>query len=82
VLQVPVPDTLSWAGETADVRGVAVGTDGLIVLHQDRVEALSPAGKSLWTVALPAPPVRWGLALTDNLCVITLTDGQVIALGG
>ncbi|UCG48541.1 MAG: hypothetical protein JSU94_01960, partial [Phycisphaerales bacterium] len=68
------------AGDTADVRGLAVGSDGLVALHQDSVEGVSADGQSLWSVPLPAPPVRWGLALTGNECVVTLTGGQVVCL--
>jgi hypothetical protein len=50
------------------------------VLHADRVEGLAADGRSLWAVGLPAPPVRWGLALTGSECVVTLSDGQVLCL--
>ena len=81
VMQVPVDDAILWAGGTADVSGVAVATNGLVALHQDRVAGLSAEGQELWSVPLPAPPVRWGLALTGRHCVVSLTDGQVICLG-
>ena len=41
VMQVPVDDSILWAGNTADVRGLAVGADGLVVLHQKSVEGIS-----------------------------------------
>jgi hypothetical protein len=69
-----------WAGGTADVVGLAVGADGLVVLHPDRVEGLSPDGRSLWAARLPSPPLRWGLALTGKQCIVTLTDGLVLCL--
>ena len=80
VMQVPVDDAMLWAGDTADLRGLAVGTNGLVLLHQDSVEGISVDGRSLWTVPLPVPPVRWGIALTGKHCVVTLTDGSVICL--
>ena len=80
-MQVPVDDSLVWAGNTADVRGLAIGTDGLVVLHEDNVEGVSPDGRSLWTAQLPAAPVRWGIALTSKQCVATLSDGHVVCLG-
>ncbi len=80
VMQVPVDDTILWASETADVRGLAVGTDGLVVLHQKSAEGVSVDGRSLWTVSLPATPVRWGVALTRKGCVVTLSDGLVVCL--
>ena len=80
VMQVPVDDSIVWAGQTADVCGLAVGTDGLVVLHQDSVEGVSADGQSLWSARLPAAPVRWGVALTGKECVVTLSDGQVVCL--
>ena len=80
VMQVPVDDAMLWAGDTADLRGLAVGTNGLVLLHQDSVEGLSLDGRSLWTVRLSVPPVRWGIALTGKHCVVTLSDGSVICL--
>ena len=81
VMQVPLDDAILWAGNSADVHGVAIAADGLVALHQDRVAGISADGRPLWTVPLPAPPVRWGLALTGKQCVVTLTDGQVVCLG-
>ena len=60
-MTIPVDASTVWAGDTADVCGLAVGADGLVVLHPDRVEGLSLDGRSLWTVPLPSPPVRWGV---------------------
>ncbi len=81
VMKVPVPDTVHWSSQTADICGLAVGADGLVVLHNDSVAAISADGSPLWRMALPAPPVRWGIALAEDGCVVTLTDGQVVALG-
>ena len=80
VMKVPVDDSILWAGSAADVVGVAVGSDGLVALRQDRVEGITLSGKTMWTMPLPSPPVRWGLALTGSGCVVTLTDGHVICL--
>jgi hypothetical protein len=80
VMQVPVDDSILWAGNTRDVCGLAVGADGLVVLHHDSAEGISVDGRSLWTVPLPAPPVRWGVALTGKVCVVTLSDGLVVCL--
>jgi hypothetical protein len=78
VMQVPVDESSVWAGSKADVRGLAIGSDGLVVLHEDGVEAVSLDGRSLWTIPLPTHPVRWGAALTGKQCVVTLTDGNVV----
>jgi outer membrane protein assembly factor BamB len=81
VMQIPISEAIEWALDAADVRGLAVGNDGVVVLHANRVEGVSLAGQSLWNVPLPAPPVRWGVAMTKNHCVVTLTNGQVVCLG-
>jgi len=37
---------------------------------------------SLWTVPLPGPPVRWGLAVDrDGRIVVSLRDGRLVAFG-
>ncbi|MHC4402560.1 MAG: PQQ-binding-like beta-propeller repeat protein [Planctomycetota bacterium] len=64
-----------------DVWGLAMGADGLVVLHRDSVEGISLDGRSLWTAPLPSPPVRWGLALTGKQCGVTLSDGLVVCFG-
>ncbi len=80
VMRIPVHDAILWAGDRADLRGLAVGSDGLVVLHQDSVEGISIDGQSKWTVPLPAAPVRWGVALTEKACVVTLSDGHVLCV--
>jgi hypothetical protein len=78
VMRVPLDDSIVWASSAADVCGLAIGVDGLVVLHRDRLEGLSLDGRSRWTVPLPAPPLRWGIALARDCCVVTLSDGQVL----
>jgi outer membrane protein assembly factor BamB len=80
VRQIPVDDSILWAGNAADIRGLAIGADGLVVLHDASAEGISADGRSLWTVPLPASPVRWGVALTGTQCVVTLSDGHVVCL--
>jgi outer membrane protein assembly factor BamB len=64
-----------------DVWGLAIGADGLVVLHRNSVEGVALDGRSLWTAPLPAPPVRWGVALTGKRCAVTLSDGHVVCFG-
>ncbi|MBC8218873.1 MAG: hypothetical protein H8E73_10445 [Planctomycetes bacterium] len=80
MMTVPVGDSVLWATNTADVRGLAVGSDGLVALHHESIEAISPSGRSLWRAQLPATPVRWGLALTGSQCVVSLSDGSAVCL--
>ncbi|MHC4519749.1 MAG: outer membrane protein assembly factor BamB family protein [Planctomycetota bacterium] len=80
VMQVPLDDSILWAGTRRDVCGLAVGADGLVVLNGDSAEGLSLDGRPLWTIQLPASPVRWGAALTGRECVVTLSGGLVVCL--
>jgi hypothetical protein len=80
IMRVPLSDSILWAGKTKDVCGLAVGTDGLIALHQDSIEGISKDNQSMWTIPLPVPPVRWGIALTGKKCVVTLSDGHIVCL--
>jgi outer membrane protein assembly factor BamB len=80
IMQVPLDDSVLWVGKTSDVRGLAVGADGLVALHNESAEGVSLDGRLLWTVQLPAPPVRWGAALTGKQYVVTLSDGLVVCL--
>ena len=79
-MRIPADDSIQWASNTADVCGIAVGDDGLVALHDNSVEGISADGRSLWTVQLPAPAVRWGVALTGNECVATPAEGHVVCL--
>jgi outer membrane protein assembly factor BamB len=80
VMQVPLDDSILWAGTTKDVCGLAVGLDGLVALQHSSAEGVSIDGRSLWTVPLPAPPVRWGIALTGKECLVTLSNGYVVCM--
>lgn len=80
VMRVPANESILWSGSSKDACGLAIASDGLVVLHQDGVEGKSIDGRSLWTVPLPASPVRWGAALTGKECVVTLSDGHVVCL--
>jgi len=80
VMTIPLNDSILWAGKTKDVCGLALGTNGLIALHRNSVEGVSIDGRSLWTAPLPAPPVRWGVALTGRDCIVTVSDGHVVCM--
>ncbi|MHC4074739.1 MAG: hypothetical protein ACYTGS_22385 [Planctomycetota bacterium] len=78
VMKIPVDDSILWASKTEDLHGLAIGADGVVLLHRDSVKGLD--GRSLWNARLPAPPVRWGVTLTGKECVVTLSDGHVVCL--
>lgn len=79
-MTIPVDDSILWAGRSADLVGLAVGRDGLVALHQNTVEGLSVDGESIWTLPLPAAPVRWGLAMAGKRLIVSLVDGQVVGV--
>jgi hypothetical protein len=81
VVQVLLGAGFRGPNNAADVCGLAVGSDGLVVLHRDSMEGISRDGRSLWTASLPSPPVRWGVALAGKQCLVTLTDGHVMCFG-
>lgn len=81
VVRILLGNSLPAGLNAATVWGLARGTDGLVVLHQDSVEGFSLDGRSLWTAPLPSPPVRWGVALTSKQCVVALLDGHVLCFG-
>jgi outer membrane protein assembly factor BamB len=81
VMDVPLNESILWAGKSADLRGIAVGTDGIVTISSNQVEGISPEGRPLWTANLSAAPVRWGVALVNNSCLVTLADGHVVCLG-
>jgi len=72
-------------------RPVVTAANARLVLEERRAEgtrswalaARRPAeGGELWTVALPAEPVRWGLAVDRDGCIIvTFRDGRVVSYG-
>ena len=59
VLTVPADNAILWAGDRSDVRGLAIGSDGLVVLHEGSVEGLSADGETL----LERPPALPSRAL-------------------
>ena len=81
VVRILLGNSIPGARNAADVCGLAIGADGLVVLHQDSVEGVSLDGRSLWTAPLPSPPVRWGVALSRKQCAVTLSDGLVVCFG-
>jgi len=80
VVQVLLGNPGPGGANAADVCGLAIGADGIVVLHHDGVEGVSLDGRSLWTFPLPSPPVRWGVALTGKKCVVTLEQGDILLL--
>ncbi|MBI5394555.1 MAG: PQQ-binding-like beta-propeller repeat protein [Verrucomicrobia bacterium] len=72
----------AWDIECKDALAIAVGPNAVVVAKPAEVTAYSLAdGKVLWTEALPAPPVPWGLAVTQaGRIIVALTSGKVICI--
>lgn len=81
VIRLLVGNSAAAARSATDVCGLAIGADGVALLHQNRLEGASLEGRSLWTAPLASPPVRWGVALAGKKCVVTLSDGLVVCYG-
>jgi hypothetical protein len=81
VVQMLLGNSAAAAGKLTDVWGLAIGADGLVVLHRDSVQGIALDGRSLWTAPLPASPVRWGLALAGKRCMVTLAEGLLVCFG-
>ena len=81
VVRMLLGQAVPGASTATDVWGLAIGADGLVVLHRDRVDGVGLDGRSLWSAPLPSPPVRWGVALTGKRCAVTLADGPVVCFG-
>ncbi|MBN1418275.1 MAG: PQQ-binding-like beta-propeller repeat protein [Planctomycetes bacterium] len=72
-----------WTQRVDGSTGVALLEDAVIVLRGSAVAAYDlEGGKPLWTRALPAPAVVWGLAVDrDGRVIVSLKDGRIICVG-
>jgi len=62
----PVDGSILWAGNTNDLSGLAVGSDGLVVLPPRQRRGDLPGLANRVITQLPSPPIRWGVALTGE----------------
>ncbi len=78
-----VPQKPLWQHDCPGSVAVAVSGGAVVIADTSRVAALELAGgKQLWSLALPAPPVPWGMAVDrTGRVLLTLVDGQVVCLG-
>jgi len=78
--KLAVKDKPVWVFECKDGVAFAVCRDAVVVAGQSAITALDLAdGKALWTAALPAGPVTWGVAIDrDGRVIVTLRDGTVL----
>ena len=72
-----------WEFDCKSSFAFAAGKNALIIASASKVITLDLTnGGKLWSEALPAPPVEWGLAVDrDGRVVVALEDGQVVCFG-
>jgi len=78
-----ITDKPLWDYDCKDSVAFAVCSNAVVVACKSEIVALDlQDGKTLWSQAVPAAPVPWGLAVDcDGRVVVTLEDGQVLCLG-
>ena len=81
--QFKVPQKPLWQHDCPGSIAVAVAKNAVLIADASHVTALNLSnGKQLWTQPLPAAPVPWGLAVNrTGRTILTLVDGQVLAIG-
>lgn len=79
-----VSDQPLWQQDCPGSVAVAVGGNAVVLADASTVTALDlDSGEPLWSHALPASPVPWGLIVTRNgRVILALTDGHVLAVSG
>jgi hypothetical protein len=72
-----------WGFSTPGASAIAIARNAVVAGTDKGVIAVGiDSGQPIWTHALPAPVVPWGLAITrQGNVVATLTDGQVVCVG-
>ncbi|MEJ2703608.1 MAG: PQQ-binding-like beta-propeller repeat protein, partial [Sedimentisphaerales bacterium] len=72
-----------WSYNCKASTAVALCSNAALVAEQSRVVAIGlEDGRVLWSKALPAAPVEWGLAIDrQGRAVVALRDGRVLCFG-
>ena len=78
-----VRDKPLWDYDCKDSVAMAVCKNAVVVACESEIVALDlQNGKVLWSQAIPAAPVTWGLAIDrDGRALVSLEDGQILCLG-
>ena len=76
-------DKPQWSFECPKALATAVCDNCVLVAMPTKIQALDlDGGRALWTQALPAAPVPWGLAVDRRgRVIVTLDDGRVLCFG-
>ncbi len=72
-----------WGITTPDATALAIAANAVVIGTDQGLAAVDlGSGKPLWTHRLPAPVLRWGVAITRTGQVIaTLKDGSTVCVG-
>ena len=67
--------------DTPAGRGVAIGTNAVVVAMDNRVEARSISdGKVMWAHDLVSPPVPWGIAMDRaGRIIVSCRNGKIVS---
>jgi len=78
-----IKDKPLWDYDCKDSVAMAVCKNAVVVACKSKIVALNlQDGQVLWSHAVPATPVTWGLAIDrDGRAIVSLEDGQVLCLG-
>jgi hypothetical protein len=78
-----IKDKPLWEYDCKDSVALAVCKNAVVAACKSKIVALDlQDGKALWSEAVPAAPVPWGLAIDrDGRAIVTLEDGQVLCMG-
>ena len=78
-----IKDKTLWDYNCRDSVAFAACSNAVVVACKSEIVALDiQDGKVLWSEAVPAAPVPWGLAVDrDGRAIVTLEDGQVLCMG-
>ena len=81
--KLSIRDKALWEFDCKDSVAFAVCRNAVLIANASEIVALNlKSGAKLWSEALPAAPVSWGLAVDrDGRVVVTLEDGQVLCFG-
>ena len=67
--------------DTPAGRGVAIGTNAVVIAMDNRIEARSITdGEVMWAHDLDAPPVPWGIAMDRaGRVIVSLRNGTIVS---
>jgi outer membrane protein assembly factor BamB len=72
-----------WSHDCKASLAVAVCSNAVVIAEESKIVALKiEDGGLLWSHPLPAAPVEWGLAVSnEGRAIVTLKDGRILCFG-